>query len=285
MSFEDPNLPRQTVDQLAFARHNKGKSYDAELFDEVTKDLAAQYEAAGPELQKDILVKRFFDASGQLSSDGKSEFTKESALTVPEFAQSELSKAGIVQWGNIAEKYLGLTNVQEDVPRVFQYGPSRVYQVPAGTFIEVARMDSQDVMGTNLLTSCTAVILKEQEKVFLAHVRMSDPDVVEKILKDNKYSQGILVTPERKTGAPLDEEINKRVTKRVASFANLGIVRYPYIVSGMQNNPHDVHSTSVVVGDSFVRTVGVSEKFGLGTPGRKHLYFDQKPESVRDESF
>lgn len=287
---EPLSISSDLMDLLA-KRHRFSKRWDADFFREAYKKLGREFERANEAERRTMMMDRYYDVTDPYESSGKvSSFEDHFAMPVPELDPEDLPR--IMKSGSIAaitESDSASHTLTRPV-EIFQYGPSRIYSVPPGGWVEIKNLEEQDLIGTTYLTSCTALVAHDGEKYFLAHVLGSKTEEIRALLtrlreKPSAAIQFIVPFWRKKSG----EEVtswNQRL-KNLADEFSVAPQWYPYIGSSTSEE-EGIDWTTVIVGRDFIRSVGTrsgeaQNPFRADTPGKKPRYRTKAiPRTIHD---
>ncbi len=273
--------------EFGYRRGNKTPGWDEELFDEAYSHLVGEYVRADKRERRNILIARYFDALHTYEVPAASHFLQTHVIDLPSRSVRYDDRIPGVQYDNILAT-LDPQSRQRTLDvrgTIYQYGPSRIFELPPGQWIDVSSMEEQDIVGTSHVTACSVVIAHASQRIFMAHVRMSNLDQIramvlfakERFLNEVKVS---LVYPQRgipiysrMSGEDRDEAERRAIDERLkwkdfckdVKVASLAI---PYIEHGY--NPDEVESYSVIVGGHFLSVMGVDYSYH-GMVDYRHL--------------
>ena len=271
------------ISQTSFYKASHGKRFDNGIFQEALTTLDTEFKNADQETKKNILSARYFDALFRTLPDGKSIFEKEFAISIPTYDQKQYKPLGITGYGKLTTQSTLNQDSQSLVPQAKQYGPSLIIDVAPGEYVTVATLDEQDSIGSSLFTACAAVVVRSQTEIALAHVRMSDPEIIQAISNTHPNDDIYIIAPEKyPQESNKNSWLNQKLQLIKQKYPQINITRYPFIGSKSDHNPDDRTSTAVILGKNFVRQIGVQEKYGETKDKKRTLYFQTMPESIKD---
>ncbi|MEI6511354.1 MAG: hypothetical protein WCO25_04930 [Candidatus Uhrbacteria bacterium] len=243
----------------------KSRYFDPELFMEGYDAMSAEFDAANRNRRRTQLTNRYFDAFAPVDDEeiADSQFEDRFCMRAPERIISEEDGA---REGGVA-KLFDSVRARMSMSRygtMWQQGPSRVFDLPSGNFIEVAALGRQDVIGSHAFSACTAIVARKEAKTFMAHILGSNTDDLNKTLDAIRalgYSQDRtrLFSPfwTEPDGTTMDSW-NHRLEK-IADERSLQIDFFPYIGYSV-HNPDDIRHTTILVGRDALWSVGTDFK-------------------------
>lgn len=278
---------RESVEKR-FSRPSR--QFDPELFMEGYDALAIEFERADAATRRRILVERYFDPFEPIEDPriDDSEFEDRFIVRPPELTAT--SESGVEE--EHLTKLLGdssRANIGREYAPMWQYGPSRIFDLPAGNFIEVEALGPQDVVGTTALSACTAIVARKESRAFLAHVRGSHGETIKAVL-ERLAARGYRPESTRlfspfwtEAGGRTVDMWNDRLTK-LSESSGVRVDWFPYVGSDTLN-PDDIRHTTVLVGASMLRSVGTSYAYHQAksrpgdAPSRRTVI---RPATIRD---
>ncbi len=262
----DRYVPPEVIaatEREAIARRfcEKSKYFDPELFMEGYDAMAAEFDAADRAGRRTLLTNRYFDGFAPIDDEeiADSQFEDRFCMRAPERmidAEVGAREGGVSDLFDPIRARMSLSRYG----KTWQQGPSRVFDLPSGNFIEVGRLGRQDVIGSHAFSSCTAIVARDGQKTFMAHILSSNPDDLHRTL-DSIQSKGYPTASTRlfspfwtdPDGTTMDAW-NHRLEK-IADERSLQIDFFPYVGYGT-HNPDDIRHTTVLVGRDALWSVG-----------------------------
>jgi len=239
----------------------KSKYFDPELFMEGYDAMTAEFDAADRTGRRTLLTNRYFDGFAPVDDMEivDSQFEDRFIVRTPEriiSTDDNAREGGVAELFDPVRARMSLSRYG----RIWQQGPSRVFDLPPGNFIEVTSMGRQDVIGSHAFSACTAIVARKESKTFVAHILGSNSDDLNKTLdavRSLGYSQDKtrLFSPywTEPDGTTMDSW-NHRL-KKIAETHGLQIDFFPYIGYAV-HNPDDIRHTTVLVGRDALWSVG-----------------------------
>lgn len=255
--------------------------YDKEHFASVKSELSNEFARARPENQRSILIDRFVDgASIFLQTPNTSSATETNLFEKYGMRPMKIDLAKMAERKSLeVSKYRTALFGKEEKhfhpdSQGLVYGPSHLYNVAPNELLTV-ELNDQDVVSTLRLSSCTALVLREKNKVTVAHV--TSPSEVFDASKamiasaHDEDSEITVIAPEYKAipGDAESEQFAARLIKerdelmkKIKDEAEsakilLKIGGYPYISAGIDRDRR-VSEAAMIVGKDFCATIGYS---------------------------
>ncbi|MBP7134670.1 hypothetical protein KBA73_05640 [Patescibacteria group bacterium] len=261
--FLSKQTPRADSVVSSFTRSTRyARDWDEEFFREAFEALSQEFQNASPEERRRILMDRYFDATRPYQGQRQSRFQTQFVSEIPNVS-FDLDSDDTVQQGNVlvriapeAKRFIVTRPVS-----AYQYGPSRIFDVPAGSWLEVSSLHEQDLIGTTDLTACSVVIARGPRTFFLAHVLGSNPEQLTKLIAQLEARLDIesvdLTSPFwREEDETEQKDWNDRI-RNIGERFNIPVSWFPYI--GYKTlNPHRIESTTVIARPEFTRSVGTN---------------------------
>lgn len=239
----------------------KSVYFDPELFMEAYDAMSAEFDAADRAGRRTLLTNRYFDGFAPVDDEEivDSQFEDRFIVRPPERLASE--EPGVREGDLDRVLFQRDKNYYERNPGKFwQQGPSRVFDLPPGHFVEVASLGRQDVVGSHAFSACTAIVARSGPNVFMAHILMSESEELSRTL-EKIQSLGYATKDTRlfspfwtdKDGTVIDSW-NHRLEK-VADDHEIRIDFFPFVGYDV-HNPDDIRHTTVLVGRDALWSVG-----------------------------
>ncbi len=275
--FLSKQTPRAESVVSALARSTRyARDWDEEFFREAFEALSQEFQDASPEERRRILMDRYFDATRPYQGQRQSRFQTQFVSEIPNVS-FDLDLDDTVKQGNV------LVRIAPEAKRftvtrpvsAYQYGPSRIFNVPAGSWLEVSSLHEQDLIGTTDLTACTVVIARGERTFFLAHVLGSNPEQLTILLTQLKERTDIesinLVSPFwREEDGTEQRGWNDRLREIREQF-QIPLSWFPYI-GYKTENLHRIESTTVIARPEFIRSIGANFAQVPGTSMERPQY-------------
>lgn len=183
-----------------------------------------------------------------------------------ELSPYELRQEKSFDFGYILKTLKPKTHTLSPMPLIHQYGPSRLYDVPPGEWIDVAHLGKQDVLGSSAFTACAALIARNGDRVLFGHILSSMVDHLEGmknvfVSQAGADAQITLVTPHWESDREGPQAWNNRYEDLAQRWREAGAEvnheHLPYISS---DSPADRWDTSILVTSNSILSIGVDYK-------------------------
>ncbi len=260
--FAPPEVIAAAEREAVARRYDKKSLYfDPELFMEGYDAMAAEFDAADRAGRRTILTNRYFDGFAPVDDEEivDSQFEDRFIVAAPERLAS--GEPGVRE-GDLDRVLLeSQRDYYERTPgKMWQQGPSRVFDLPPGHFIEIESLGRQDVVGSHAFSACTAIVARSGPKVFMAHILMSNEEDINRTLEKMR-SLGYATNDTRlfspfwieKDGTVVDSWNHD--LEKIANERGLQIDFFPYIGSAV-HNPDNIRHTTVFAGRDALWSVG-----------------------------
>ncbi len=258
-------------------------SWDRDFFEEAYQKLDSQFFEADAKKKRSILMDRYFDVTDPYEASGSSSFFQDQFVIPPPRLSVEQCGASVKHGGVVEIAYPEGARHTMILPiEIFQYGPSRIYHVPPGSWTEVRGLGEQDVIGTTALTSCTAIVAATPTRHFMAHVLSSRHDDIRAILQKcqdvYKGSNMAMISPFwREQDGTENDRWNCELSD-IAKEQKVALHQFPYI-GHKTSNPDEIDWTTVILGKDFFRSLG-TRCAGPRNPFRSGSYLQPRYKTI-----
>lgn len=259
---EGPELVASAEREAVAGRfHEKSRYFDPELFMEGYDAMAVEFDATDRAGRRMLLTNRYFDGFAPVddAETADSQFEDRFCMRAPERMIDERSGAregGVSDLFDPVRARMSLSWYG----KMWQQGPSRVFDLPSGNFIEVDALGRQDVIGSHAFSACTAIVARSGQRTFMAHILGSNSNDLNRTLdaaRDLGYASDRtrLFSPywTEPDGTTMDSWNHRLET--IADERGLQIDFFPYVGYGT-HNPDDIRHTTVLVGRDALWSVG-----------------------------
>ncbi|KKR97446.1 MAG: hypothetical protein UU48_C0015G0022, partial [Candidatus Uhrbacteria bacterium GW2011_GWF2_41_16] len=259
------------------------REFDRECFEEAVRELTLEFRSKGEKARRHLLLDRFFDAFFPSSEHSNTDFFERFAMRPIELFQQEISDAVFnanTQKIDVDSRRMGLaiSNVS-----VRQYGPSGLYHVPPGVFMQ-KNLEEQDVIVSTDFSSCRAVAgVDINGRAMFSHITTGhkEDQLIEMFRNDFGTGDLYYMYPHESLRPEADEETVAARDARTKEFqerANrFGLIPIFYQeVSGrpFSLNFSDIRGTTISLSKNGIQMIGSDYKSidaGYGKRRRMHL--------------